>query len=146
MMSTAARNFLRALPRGARCGAVRCGALVRFQSTFSLPDLVVTKSCARRILALSSEQSPKRLRVAVEGGGCSGFQYTFMLEDDTTSVDETDQFFERDGARIVVDSVSLDLVRGSTVDYVQEMIRSSFAIMNNPNSESACGCGSSFAL
>ena len=122
----------------------------------------------QRILSLSSEQAPKRLRVAVEGGGCSGFQYTFILEDDNVAVDEEDKLFERDGARVVVDEVSLDLVRGSTVDYVQEMIRSSFAINNNPNSESACGafahdvcdsgsgliartlraagCGSSFAL
>lgn len=93
----------------------------------------------QRILSLSSEQAPKRLRVAVEGGGCSGFQYTFILEDDNVAVDEEDKLFERDGARVVVDEVSLDLVRGSTVDYVQEMIRSSFAINNNPNSESACG-------
>lgn len=80
----------------------------------------------------------------MEGGGCSGFQYIFKMEDEPHNVDE-DLTFEKDGAKVVIDQSSFELVKGSTVDFVQEMIRSSFAVVNNPQSESACGCGSSFA-
>eukprot|EP00541_Cyclophora_tenuis_P018211 CAMPEP_0116575992 /NCGR_PEP_ID=MMETSP0397-20121206/20264_1 /TAXON_ID=216820 /ORGANISM="Cyclophora tenuis, Strain ECT3854" /LENGTH=127 /DNA_ID=CAMNT_0004104943 /DNA_START=44 /DNA_END=427 /DNA_ORIENTATION=- len=88
------------------------------------------------------------LRVYVDAGGCSGFQYKFELtEDKDEAVDpDDDVVFQKDGARVVVDQNSLSLIRGSTVDFVQEMIKSSFAIINNPQSESACGCGSSFAV
>ena len=106
------------------------------------------------------------LRLYVDaGGGCSGFQYKFLLlseeEDgggdssnggdgeggeDGTIDPEEDVVFVRDGMRVVVDQTSLDLLRGSTIDYVSEMIRSSFAVVGNPQSESACGCGSSFAV
>ena len=81
----------------------------------------------------------------MEGGGCSGFQYVFKMEDARSSLTEEDKTFSRDGTIVIVDNVSLDLIKGATVDYVQEMIRSSFAVVNNPQSESACGCGSSFA-
>jgi Fe-S cluster assembly iron-binding protein IscA len=104
------------------------------------------------------------LRLYVDAGGCSGFEYKFELEtddaaeegisvhdddneDEMTGIDpEDDVVFTKDGARVVIDKTSLDLLRGSTVDFVQEMIRSSFAVVNNPISESACGCGSSFAV
>lgn len=66
------------------------------------------------------------------------------MEDEPHNVDE-DLTFEKDGAKVVIDQSSFELVKGSTVDFVQEMIRSSFAVVNNPQSESACGCGSSFA-
>jgi len=66
-------------------------------------------------------------------------------EDGAIDPDE-DIIFVKDGMRVVVDQTSLELLRGSTIDYVQEMIRSSFAVMSNPQSESACGCGSSFAV
>jgi Fe-S cluster assembly iron-binding protein IscA len=132
----------------------------------TLPDLIVSKACAARILSVSrTEARSKRLRLAVEGGGCSGFSYSFTIEDDSSdeasatmsaqaaSDDDDDEdevvediMFERDGARVVVDAASLAFVRGATLDFAQEMIRSSFAVVNNPNSESACGCGSSFAL
>lgn len=107
-------------------------------------QLVITPSCAKRIVELSREQ-PKTLRVAVDSGGCSGFQYTFKLEDVDGALDKKDHVFERDGARVVVDSLSLEFLRGATVDYVQEMVRSSFAVTDNPNSETSCGCGTSFA-
>ncbi len=85
------------------------------------------------------------LRLAVEGGGCSGFKYTFKMEDAPIDKDE-DTIFERDGARVIVDQSSFELVRGATVDYVEEMMRSAFTVSSNPQSENACGCGSSFAL
>ncbi|CAM9254132.1 unnamed protein product [Choristocarpus tenellus] len=100
-----------------------------------------------------------RLRLAVQGGGCSGFQYHFELEDSSVSHDQDgdrdedsddedlpDCMFERDGATLVVDHTSMDFVRGATVDFQEDMMRSAFAVVNNPNSENACGCGSSFAV
>eukprot|EP00603_Paraphysomonas_imperforata_P001480 CAMPEP_0114422576 /NCGR_PEP_ID=MMETSP0103-20121206/5683_1 /TAXON_ID=37642 ORGANISM="Paraphysomonas imperforata, Strain PA2" /NCGR_SAMPLE_ID=MMETSP0103 /ASSEMBLY_ACC=CAM_ASM_000201 /LENGTH=104 /DNA_ID=CAMNT_0001591169 /DNA_START=336 /DNA_END=650 /DNA_ORIENTATION=+ len=93
-----------------------------------------------------------RLRVAVEGGGCSGFQYSFHMdgtkgEFKADPMDpEDDILFEKNGAEVVVDSGSFEFIKGATIDFEQELIRSSFAIVNNPQSESACGCGSSFAL
>ena len=70
----------------------------------------------------------------------------YTLEEKVLGLEEDDKVFEQDGQQVVVDAVSLDLIRGSTLDFVQEMIRSSFAILNNPNAEAGCGCGSSFAL
>ena len=126
--------------------------------------LILTDGAVRRLKALAAEpaegddaRSPAKrdenenepsrviLRVAVDGGGCSGFQYAFSLETSDEAIGPTDVVFERDGARVVVDDVSLAFVRGATVDYVEEMIRSSFVIGDNPNAESGCGCGVSFA-
>ena len=117
-------------------------------------DLVLTEACVRRLRQLAAEEntsvasglgSAPLLRIAVDGGGCSGFQYAFSLETSDEAIGPTDVVFERDGARVVVDDVSLAFVRGATVDYVEEMIRSSFVIGDNPNAESGCGCGVSFA-
>jgi len=83
-----------------------------------------------------------RLRVAVDAGGCSGFQYNFEFD---TDINDDDKVFERDGAEIVVDEISLGFLAGSTVDYKEEMISSAFQISANPNAESGCGCGSSFS-
>ena len=87
------------------------------------------------------------LRVFVDAGGCSGFTYQFELDDEF--IEDEDKVFEppgSDGARVVVDEASLNLIQGSKIDYVQEMIKSSFVVAENPQSESACGCGSSFAV
>ena len=129
--------------------------------------IAITASCASRIRQLaSSRPNPDAvyLRLYVDAGGCSGFQYKFLLlseeeggggdssdgdgggVEDGTIDPEEDVVFARDGMRVVVDQTSLDLLRGSTIDYVSEMIRSSFAVVGNPQSESACGCGSSFAV
>eukprot|EP00968_Pinguiococcus_pyrenoidosus_P023139 scaffold3581_cov252-Pinguiococcus_pyrenoidosus.AAC.15 len=110
-------------------------------------DLIITKGCAKRILALRESRGDDglHLRLAVDSGGCSGFQYSFEMEE-AEKTDEDDRVFERDGATVVVDESSMEFVRGATVDFAVEMIRSSFVVVNNPNSESACGCGSSFAL
>ena len=122
--------------------------LVRTLSTLEALNntLIVTKSCAKRIQALqaTASQPDLRLRISVEGGGCSGFQYKFEM--DAEELEEDDMIFQRDGCEVVVDESSFDLIRGSTIDYEQELIRSAFAVVNNPQSESACGCGSSFAL
>ena len=124
--------------------------------------LNITASCAARIKQLASTRpNPDSiyLRLYVDAGGCSGFQYKFLLlSEDTTGDSDTDDEEDgtidpeedivliKDGMRVVIDQTSLDLLRGSTIDYVQEMIRSSFAVVGNPQSESACGCGSSFAV
>lgn len=68
------------------------------------------------------------------------------MEDESLPLDSSDSVFKRDEAVVVVDDVSMEFVRGATVDFVQEMIRSSFAVVNNPNSEAGCGCGASFSL
>jgi iron-sulfur cluster assembly accessory protein len=116
----------------------------RFSST-ELPDVIVTTACAKRINAMK-DGAELRLRLEVEGGGCSGFQYHFNIEKDDAELDPSDMVFRRDGAEVVIDEASLEYVRGSTIDYTTSMIRSSFVVANNPLSESACGCGSSFAL
>ncbi|KAJ3008564.1 [4Fe-4S] proteins maturation [Thoreauomyces humboldtii] len=82
------------------------------------------------------------LRVTVESGGCHGFQYKMDL---TTEKDDTEDIvFALDGAEVVVDATSLDFVAGSTLDYVEELIGSSFQVTNNPKAESSCGCKTSF--
>ena len=104
--------------------------------------ITLTDACVARLRQLAAEDaSTSVLRVAVDGGGCSGYQYTFSL--DSTPAPR-DKVFENSGAKVVVDEISFEFVKGSTVDYVEEMIRSSFAIADNPNAESGCGCGSSF--
>lgn len=91
------------------------------------------------------------LRVTVDGGGCSGFQYAFELEDWDTAPDpqtlpsEEDVLIEKDGAAVIVDNLSLNYIAGAKVDFVEEMISSSFRVTDNPNSESSCGCGVSFS-
>ena len=91
------------------------------------------------------ENERKYLRVTVEGGGCSGFQYVYTV-DNTLPLNEDDQVFEKNGAKVVVDETSMEFIKGSTVDFVTELIRSSFAVINNPNAVSGCGCGSSFEM
>jgi len=106
-------------------------------------EVSLSPSAAKRILALSqTEGRPLMLRVAVEGGGCSGFQYQFDLVD---QAGEDDLKVERDGAAAVVDIVSLALLGGSEIDYVDELAGAEFRI-RNPNAKSSCGCGVSFSI
>jgi iron-sulfur cluster insertion protein len=103
----------------------------------------LTPSAAARVAAIAAKQArPAILRLAVEGGGCSGFQYKFALAE---TVESEDSVAERDGVRLVVDPVSLDLVSGAAVDYVESLGGSAFRV-TNPNAASGCGCGSSFAI
>jgi iron-sulfur cluster assembly accessory protein len=106
--------------------------------------VTLTENAARRIAELSrSEATPSMLRVSVEGGGCSGFQYKFDLVGDPAADD--DIVIERDGARVVIDPVSIGYMTGSEIDFVDDIIGASFKI-RNPNAVAACGCGTSFSI
>lgn len=107
-------------------------------------EVSLTAAAARRIGALiAAEGNPGlMLRLAVSGGGCSGFQYGFTFDD---TRNEDDRVFERDGIKLVVDETSLDLLVGAEVDFVEDLVGSSFQV-RNPNASSSCGCGSSFSL
>jgi iron-sulfur cluster insertion protein len=105
--------------------------------------VTLSASAAKRIQAISEREGhPMMLRVAVEGGGCSGFQYQFDLVD---TVQEDDLKVERDGAAALVDVVSLALLGGSEIDYVDELAGAEFRV-RNPNAKSSCGCGVSFSI
>jgi iron-sulfur cluster insertion protein len=111
----------------------------------TIPDALVTLSdnAAKRIaFLLSRETGDTKLRVAVNGGGCSGFQYVFDFDSKTG---DDDVVIEKDGAKVLIDSASLELLKGSEIDYVTEMVGSSFQI-KNPNASSSCGCGNSFSV
>ena len=105
--------------------------------------ITLTDGLVRRLRQLqSSENKPGlMLRVAVLGGGCSGFQYDFSFADQTATDDLT---FEKDGVRVVVDDVSIDYLKNCTIDYADDLIGSGFQI-KNPNATSSCGCGTSFS-
>jgi iron-sulfur cluster insertion protein len=106
-------------------------------------DIALTPSAAARVAAIATKQGkPAILRLAVDGGGCSGFQYRFGFAD---APEADDTIAETDGVRLVVDSMSLDLVRGCSVDYVESLGGAAFRV-DNPNAASGCGCGSSFAV
>ena len=106
-------------------------------------DLTLSPAAAQRIQAISAKEGrPVMLRVAVEGGGCSGFQYQFDLVDE---VQADDLKVERDGAAALVDVVSLALLKGSVIDFVDELAGAEFRI-RNPNAKSSCGCGVSFSI
>jgi iron-sulfur cluster assembly accessory protein len=106
-------------------------------------DIALTPSAAKRVAWIAQRQDkPAILRLAVEGGGCSGFQYKFDL---TETAQADDMVVETDGVRLVVDAVSLDLVRGATVNFVEDLSGAAFKV-ENPNAASGCGCGSSFSI
>ncbi len=107
------------------------------------PDIILTQNAARRVAAIAARQSkPAILRLSVDGGGCAGFTYKFELAD---AADAGDAVAQAEGATLVVDPVSLDLVRGSAVDYVEDLGGAAFRV-TNPNAASGCGCGSSFSV
>ena len=92
---------------------------------------------------IASEGNPNlKLRIMITSGGCSGFSYNFSLDD---TVKDDDQVFEFDGVQVLVDEASLPFVEGAELDYVQDLMGSSFQ-MKNPNASSECGCGSSFSV
>ncbi|GAQ82066.1 ISCA-like protein [Klebsormidium nitens] len=119
---------------------------VRVESFTDDDTVHITESCAQRLKELQQEEgvSPDQLmlRLSVEGGGCSGFQYSFSLD---SKLQPDDRVFRRNGAQLLVDKVSYAFVKGATVDFSEELIRSAFTVVDNPNSTSACGCGTSFA-
>jgi len=106
--------------------------------------VLLSESAAKRIgelIALEGDTS-LMLRLSVSGGGCSGFQYGFSF-DNATQAD--DHLFERNGVKMVIDDTSLDLLAGAEVDFVEDLVGSSFQV-KNPNAASSCGCGSSFSV
>ena len=106
-------------------------------------DLTLSENAARRIKAIAqSEGRPLMLRVAVDGGGCSGFQYRFDLVD---AVEDDDLKVERDDAVALIDVVSMALLKGSEIDFVDELAGAEFRV-RNPNAKSSCGCGVSFSI
>jgi iron-sulfur cluster insertion protein len=104
----------------------------------------VSDSAAARIAWLLNQDENKglMLRISVSGGGCSGFQYGFSFDD---TKGETDLVIERDGAVVLIDDVSLELLGGSEIDYVEDLAGASFAI-RNPQAKTSCGCGNSFSV
>lgn len=108
----------------------------------SLPPQVTNRAFAQLNAINASSGEDKFLRVAVEGGGCSGFQYDIKLED-TAQTD--DLILEKDGARVLIDAVSLPFLQNATIDYSRELIGARFVI-ENPNATSSCGCGTSFSM
>lgn len=109
----------------------------------TLTDVTLSETAARRLRAIAAaEGRPVMLRVAVEGGGCSGFQYQFDLVGEAAP---DDLKVERDGAAALVDEVSLAFLKGSEIDYVEELAGAEFRV-RNPNAKSSCGCGVSFSI
>ena len=108
----------------------------------ALPVTVSARAAKRIATILKGEPQPAMLRIAVTGGGCSGFQYNFTVDD--ARMDD-DLVVERDVATVLIDSVSLDFLKGAEVDFVDDLIGQSFRI-NNPNATSSCGCGTSFSV
>ncbi len=107
------------------------------------PAITLSDSAAQRIKSLAADEGrPMVLRVAVSAGGCSGFQYEFDLVD---HAEGDDLVLERDGARAVIDLVSMVLLKGSEIDFVDELVGAQFRV-NNPNAKSSCGCGVSFSV
>jgi iron-sulfur cluster assembly accessory protein len=105
--------------------------------------LTLTEAAAKRVAWIAQRQAkPAILRLSVEGGGCSGFQYKFDLAD---KAENDDAISETEGVRLVVDPVSLDLVAGSMVDFVESLGGAAFKV-ENPNAAAGCGCGSSFGI
>ncbi|NXF05414.1 ISCA2 protein, partial [Smithornis capensis] len=146
----------RVLPRPSPCPA-RAGRPLRWASSFSQPgptesdpsegQVFLSESCVKRLLEIA--EGSEFLRLQVEGGGCSGFQYKFSLD---TVINPDDRqglrgiVVVRCGARVVVDVASLAFVKGSMVDFSQELIRSSFQVVSNPQAEKGCSCGTSFSV
>lgn len=109
----------------------------------SEPSISLTESAAKRVAWIAERQhKPAILRLAVDGGGCAGFTYKFEL---AAAPEGDDEVTETAGVKLVVDPVSLDLVRGSAVDFVEDLGGASFKV-TNPNAQSGCGCGSSFSV
>jgi iron-sulfur cluster assembly accessory protein len=109
----------------------------------SEPDIILTESAAKRVAWIAERQrKPAILRLAVDGGGCAGFTYKFEL---AGAAEGDDSVVETDGVKLIVDPVTLELVRGSAVDFVEDLGGAAFKV-TNPNAQSGCGCGSSFSV
>ena len=136
-----ARIWREAEPGTSVAGSAASAYLTGMAET--LADIALTPSAAARVAAIAARQGKAPiLRLAVDGGGCAGFQYRFGLADE---IEAGDLAVERDGVTLVVDEMTLDLVRGGAVDYVESLGGAAFQV-TNPNAASGCGCGSSFSI
>lgn len=107
-------------------------------------QVTITEAAVKQIQEIMAEEGPdfnSALRIFVQGGGCSGFQYGFTFDNE---VNEDDWQFNKNGVRVIVDSMSLQYLEGATIDFKKQLSGSNFVI-SNPNAKSSCGCGSSFA-
>ena len=113
-------------------------------TTEAQASLTISDRAAKRVAKLIAQESGDglMLRVSVSGGGCAGFQYGFSFDD---KVQAADLLFEQHGVKVVIDDMSLDLLNGSEIDFVEELAGASFQI-RNPNATSSCGCGTSFSI
>lgn len=109
--------------------------------TLTLPPKVTTRAFARLAEINAGATVPQALRVAVEGGGCSGFQYEIKLDDPAAD----DLVLEGQGQRVLVDAISLPFLANAVIDFTEELIGAKFVI-ENPNATSSCGCGTSFSI
>jgi iron-sulfur cluster assembly accessory protein len=107
------------------------------------PTVTLSERAAKRINELMADEAVARvMRISVEGGGCSGFQYKFDL---VPAAEADDVVLERSGATVVIDQVSISYIAGSEIDYVEDLMGSAFKI-KNPQATQSCGCGSSFSM
>jgi iron-sulfur cluster assembly accessory protein len=136
------------LTDGSLEGAVLRPLKIRNESSLLMSQIAesdvvtISASAARRLNAILKGEDGAALRISVKGGGCSGFQYSYDI--DTTRADD-DFVATRDGATVVVDPVSLEMMKGSEVDFVDDLMGQSFRI-KNPNATASCGCGVSFSV
>jgi iron-sulfur cluster assembly accessory protein len=108
-----------------------------------IQPVTISANAARRVAEILGGEAPgTMLRVAVNGGGCQGFSYDYSF---TAAREADDHLIERDGAKVLVDPMSADYLKGSLIDWVDDLIGASFQI-RNPNAKSSCGCGTSFSL
>ncbi|HEX9858450.1 MAG TPA: iron-sulfur cluster assembly accessory protein [Paracoccaceae bacterium] len=107
----------------------------------TLPPHVTDRAFARLAEIAAASGEARALRVAVEGGGCSGFQYDIRLDEPAAD----DLVLEKDGQKVLVDSVSLPFLSNAVIDFTEELIGARF-VVENPNATSSCGCGTSFAM
>ena len=113
--------------------------------TSSVPrELTISDAAVKRLAFLRKQEGDDKLmlRISVSGGGCSGFQYGFAFDDNSTP---DDLVFERDGIKVITDEVSMDLLAGSEIDFVDNLMGQYFQVVN-PNAASSCGCGTSFSV
>ena len=108
----------------------------------ALPVTVSARAVKRIAEIIAAEGKPAMLRLAVTGGGCSGFQYNFALDDARA---DDDLAIEEGGVTVLIDSTSLEFLKGAEIDFVDDLIGASFKV-NNPNATSSCGCGTSFSV
>src|SRR5436305_6632706 len=138
---TRSRSASQSALRSKRFLAARRGT--SYLASMSEPQISLTTSAARRVAWIAARQDkPAILRLAVDGGGCAGFTYKFEL---APEAEADDAVAETEGVKLVVDPVSLDLVKGSAVDFVEDLGGAAFKV-TNPQAQSGCGCGSSFSV